>query len=422
MFYLFCYHSVSYPLPEDFNYSNFACVPKNVNDPLVTRVSCTPDRFRMLSVSNTDHKLLAAAMAQPLGVLVSCTVVAQQRGGITGRVLGDGIIDLETHGLLCTRIASQWPALVFFDFKAAFPSIAWAFLFAVLVALGVPAEAIRFIERLYTKCTHYIRHRGMRYKVFDIRSGILQGCPMSGSLFCLALDPFLRLILSRFPYNTLWPTTMLTAYLDDMAMALAQVFSQLPLLLDLFDYFSAGAGPKLNYTKCIIIPLWTYILSAACEKLHRVIPRTRTLLVKLAAKFLGVMMGPLAHLTAWSAPFLKYCERLIRVRSFGLGFVNTLSLHNVHAFSVLSHVMQFHSYTAETNKLEREAHQRRLAAPRFIFTTAFLAHAKKCHLPYALHVLPINGKAAQYRFAVSTSNIFFQMRSTIARDYTLYCW
>ena len=75
--------------------------------------------------------------------------------------------------------------------------------------------------------------------------------------------------------------------------------------------------------------------------------------------------------------------------------------------------MQFHSYTAATNKLEREAHQRLLAAPRFTFTTAFLAHAKKCHLPYALHVLPVNGKAAQYRFAVSTSKIFFKCEALL---------
>ena len=274
-------------------------------------------------------------MAQPLGELAQQTVVYQQRGGISGRILGDGILEIETHALLCTKIASTWPSMVFFDFKAAFPSIAWKFVFAVLVALGVPPSVVRFIKRLYSHCTHYIRHRGVRYKVFDIRSGILQGCPMSGSLFCLVLDPFLRCILSRFPYDRFWPTTTLTAYLDDIAMVLARTFFQLPLLLDLFDYFAAGAGPRLNFHKCVIIPLWTLCLADAAAKLHRMIPRTVAFLVKLATKFLGVMMGPLAHLTCWNAPFLKYVERLQRIRRFGLGFMNTISNRNIHGFSVL---------------------------------------------------------------------------------------
>ena len=227
---------------------------------------------------------------------------------------------------------------------------------------------------------------------------------MSGSLFCLAVDPFLRLILSRFPYNNLWPSTTLTAYLDDIAMVLANLFTQLPLLLYIFEHFEAGAGPHLNVTKCVLIPLWTMLVAEAAEKIRRLIPGAAEFAVRLATKFLGVMMGPLAHLTAWNSPFLKYSERLPRVRAFGLGFTNTVSSHNVHMFSVLSHTMQFHSCTAVTAKLEREAHQRLFASPRFTFTTAFLAQAKACHLPQALHVLAYHGKAAQYRFAVSTSN------------------
>ena len=68
--------------------------------------------------------------------------------------------------------------------------------------------------------------------------------------------------------------------------------------------------------------------------------------------------------------------------------------------------MQFHSGNAVTAKLEREAHQRLMAAPRFTYTTAFLAQAKRCHFPHALHVLSLNGKAAQYRFAMATSKVF----------------
>ena len=96
---------------------------------------------------------------------------------------------------------------------------------------------------------------------------------MSGLLFCLILDPFLRAVLSRFPYCGLWPSTTFSAYLDDIAAVLAQTFAQLPLLLHLFDHFEAGAGPKLNFKKNVLIPLWTTCLAEAAAKVRRVIPR-----------------------------------------------------------------------------------------------------------------------------------------------------
>ena len=168
---------------------------------------------------------------------------------------------------------------------------------------------------------------------------------MSGSLFCLVLDPFLRVVLSRFPYCGLWPATTFTAYLDDIAAVLAQTFAQLPLLLHLFDHFEAGAGPKLNTRKNVLIPLRTTCLVEAAAKVRRLIPRAAEFIIKFAHKFLGVILGPEGNITAWDAPFFKYCNRLHRIRNFGLGLNNTLALHNTHGFSVLSHTMQFHTHT-----------------------------------------------------------------------------
>ena len=96
---------------------------------------------------------------------------------------------------------------------------------------------------------------------------------MSGSLFCIILDPFLRLVLSRFSYSQLWPTTTFSAYLDELAFVLSRLFPQLALLLDMFDNLSEGAGPHLNFAKCVIIPLWTSDIEAARDRIRRIIPR-----------------------------------------------------------------------------------------------------------------------------------------------------
>ena len=68
--------------------------------------------------------------------------------------------------------------------------------------------------------------------------------------------------------------------------------------------------------------------------------------------------------------------------------------------------MQFHSHNNHTDKLEREAHQRLVSAPRYTYTTALLTQGKTCGMPHNLHTLAINGKAAQYRFACFTSKLF----------------
>ena len=74
-FYKYSYHSIHYHLSYDFNFSNFACVPKHITDPSILRTATTPSNVRMLSVSNTDHKILAGAAAIPLSVLAQRTVI-----------------------------------------------------------------------------------------------------------------------------------------------------------------------------------------------------------------------------------------------------------------------------------------------------------------------------------------------------------
>jgi len=148
---------------------------------------------------------------------------------------------------------------------------------------------------------------------------------MSTSLFCLALDPFLRAILSRFPYNNIFPTTALEAYLDDIAMVLSHTVRQPPLVLRIFESFRCGAGPGLNYKKTVIIPLWNAALEETRAFLHRLIPETSQFVIAWAATFLGVMIGPVAHLIAWDAPFNKYESCVTQCRAFRLGLANTIS-------------------------------------------------------------------------------------------------
>ena len=84
-----------------------------------------------------------------------------------------------------------WPVLAFYDFAAAFPSVAHKWILAVLRARSFPTWFIAFVECLYFRNTAYTPHNGTLLFCFIFQSGVLQGCPASAFLFNLSLDPFL---------------------------------------------------------------------------------------------------------------------------------------------------------------------------------------------------------------------------------------
>eukprot|EP00972_Heterocapsa_arctica_P071080 10499933-Heterocapsa_arctica.AAC.1 len=88
------------------------------------------------------------------------------------------------------------PALVFWDFVAAFPSVSQAWLFTVLAAAGFPEGFLRLVHGIYFMNFAYGTDGTSHRFLFQILSGVVQGCPLSGLLFAVLLDPFLRAISS----------------------------------------------------------------------------------------------------------------------------------------------------------------------------------------------------------------------------------
>ena len=72
---------------EDFNHVFCCFILKNVSDPTTTHAASTPELLRTLSILNTDHKIIAAALAKPFYQLAQQTALASQRGGTAGRML-----------------------------------------------------------------------------------------------------------------------------------------------------------------------------------------------------------------------------------------------------------------------------------------------------------------------------------------------
>ena len=83
------------------------------------------------------------------------------------------------------------PILAFFDYAAAFPSVAHAWLLAVLQHSSVPRGFFNAIKTLYSGTKGFCNIGGISQFVFMVLSGVLQGCPLSGTLLVIAMDPIM---------------------------------------------------------------------------------------------------------------------------------------------------------------------------------------------------------------------------------------
>ena len=70
-------------------------------------------------------------------------------------------------------------ALFLFDFKAAFPSESFGYLFTCLEEEGMLREELNLVKMLYHNNKCVISLKGSTYAEFGTSTGIRQGCPLS---------------------------------------------------------------------------------------------------------------------------------------------------------------------------------------------------------------------------------------------------
>jgi hypothetical protein len=340
-------------LPPDFNKSNMVFIPKGELEADYVQVQRAPEATRPITLSNTVAKLFTKVLNGKLSELASSTVHGNQRGFVRGRRMQDNIIEAESLAIhLCRHFASV-SGIVLFDFASAFPSLGHSFIFAALRRLGVPDYIIMAIRKLYTHCTASILIGGCSHVEINIRAGIKQGCPASGSIFALALDPFVRMLCLRLPR----PLNSIGAFADDIVITVLNLLPALRYLFPLFNLLARAAGLRLNANKTVIIPLGLTTEFMIRRFLIDVLPGWGDILVQPAGKLLGVLIGPGAGDQRWAAATAKYWKRSRDAKATTGGFSQALLHYRIFAVSVLQHLMSFTNMPKATLHMENLAVQ-----------------------------------------------------------------
>ena len=323
-------------LPEGFNNCLLVFIPKGEEIGDRGTVARSPGLTRPISLSNTSSKFFALAVNLPLALAAQSTVHPRQRGFVAGRSITDNVVEIEGFGQSYAIAEAEDPAILLFDIRAAFPSLAHQWLFVVLRRMRVPIFMINCIKELYRDGIAEVVLMGQRWGRFPIRSGIRQGCPASGTLFALAADPCIRFIIHKLTPER----GVLTAYADDVAAAVRELFEAIAVLDQAFEVIGRCSALELHPGKVVVIPLWKFVVDDVRAAITAVAPRLAEAKIQDFGKLLGIYIGPGAPPRQWTAVREELRARARFLASLGLAWSGVLPLYRSHVLPVAGHVAQ----------------------------------------------------------------------------------
>jgi hypothetical protein len=388
------------PPPSGFNNTNMVFIPKPSGDPLETLCARAPGALRPISLANADNKVIAMAFARPLGDVASRWCSGDQFGFIAGRSIWDAVMLFEAAALHLSRRDAD-AGLLFIDFRAAFPSILHGWIRQALLATGLPETFVTAFLFLYIDVFAMICFGNGAASWLAMLSGIRQGCPASGAIFAICIDPLLRKICSWLPS----PWSKLVAYADDIAIALRGARSCLVRLFILIEEAEACTGLCINVAKSTIVPLWTTDIAAATREVQSLDVRLAGLEVAAFFRHLGVLVGPGADPIRWAAALAKYLDRAVSIKGAGGGLCESIRMYGSLAVSTLQYIAQYCSPPASARKIEARAIARITSSPLYAFPVSLASGLDEIGLrPGVVHIEAM-AIAAQLRALASSQHL-----------------
>ena len=158
------------------------------------------------------------------------------------------MIELEARIMKELYTGGRCPALLLIDIKAAFPSVAWDWLWHVSDLIDCPEWLVCAVKSLYIGSTAQLATGGLRGVSIDIISGIKQRCPMSGSLWRRIFGPIIRALVEHVGEDG-----SLSAFADDIGVSVGDIIIILVVLVLLLGSIGVATCLKFNWKRTHIV-------------------------------------------------------------------------------------------------------------------------------------------------------------------------
>ena len=264
--------------------------------------------------------------------------------------------------------------------------------------------------------------------IYFITAGVIQGCPLSGSIFALSIDSLIGCLSSQlleapahFParprdfaqqYVIPGSPSRVWACADDIGMVLCDR-SVLVRCFETFECFRALSSLILKPQKSVVILLaaWSEADVAAMQTfLDAEVPAWTHFKICSHATYLGWVLGPTAKATQWSEAIAKFRHRAAALANSGAASSISARLYAERVTSVLSYLPQFGPPPRDLAKLELATLHRVVHWPNNAGSLATFVHFFRFGAPRFRSVTAM-AHAAATRFALNNEGAILSARS-----------
>lgn len=146
--------------------------------------------------------------------------------------------------------------LAFLDVSNAFGSVDRPRLYEILEKYGIPQNIIEYIKKYYENFKYYAITSDWKSPLLQVKTGLVQGCPLSPILFVTVLNYVLvhlnNLFLKDHGYVINGTPVLFTAYMDDVCIITKNTES-MELVYSRLKYYYECIGLTLNASKSAIM-------------------------------------------------------------------------------------------------------------------------------------------------------------------------
>ncbi|CAM5080082.1 unnamed protein product [Eretmochelys imbricata] len=173
-----------------------------------------------VSLLSTDYKIIAKAISLWLGSVLADVIHPDQTYTVLDRSIFDNLFLVRDLLELGRRDGLSF-ALLSLDQEKAFDRVDHRYLLSTLQVFGFRPQFVGFLWVLYASEECLVKLNWTLTEPVSFRRGVQQGCPLSGQLYALAIEPFLCLLRRRMPGLVLREPELrlvLSAYADDVLL------------------------------------------------------------------------------------------------------------------------------------------------------------------------------------------------------------
>lgn len=213
------------------------------------------ENWRAISVLTTDYKILTKALTTRLQNVIGSIVVSDQTCSVPKRSIFDNL-HLHRDIIYLANQQNLPLAILNLDQKAAFDNVRHDYLFHVLEIFNFGQYFTNAIKTVYKNALSHIRVGAHLTGEIQFLKGIRQGCPLSGPLYSLTIEPFLSMCRRYLTGFKIPPSIKLTtaAYADDVSIFISQD-KDFQLVHEAYSMYQSQSGSQMNETKSV--GFWT---------------------------------------------------------------------------------------------------------------------------------------------------------------------